>query len=72
MCVERLLVATRSPQNLQRALPGEMWTCRIPQSMSGSTPHVKRDRTQAGRWQREPRLVEAAGVEPKNEFSLTG
>ena len=26
MCVERRLVATRSPQNLQRAFPGEMWT----------------------------------------------
>jgi len=25
MCVERRLVATRSPQNLQRAFPGEMW-----------------------------------------------
>ena len=36
MCVERRLVATRSPQNLQRALPGEMWTRCIPISMSGS------------------------------------
>ena len=26
MCVERRLVETCSPQNLQRALPGEMWT----------------------------------------------
>jgi hypothetical protein len=30
------LVATRSPQNLQRALPGEMWTRCITNSMSGS------------------------------------
>jgi hypothetical protein len=36
MCVERRLVATRSPQNRQRALPGEMWTRCIPNSMSGS------------------------------------
>jgi len=36
MCMERRLVATRSPQNLQRALPGEMWTRCIPNSMSGS------------------------------------
>ena len=26
MCVERLFVGTCSPQNLQRAVPGEMWT----------------------------------------------
>lgn len=36
MCVERRLVATCSPQNLQRALPGEMWTRCIPNSLSGS------------------------------------
>jgi hypothetical protein len=44
MCVERRLVGTRSPQNLQRALPGEMWTRCIPNSMSGSGSHVKRQR----------------------------
>ena len=44
MCVERRLVGTRSPQNLQRALPGEMWTRCIPNSMRGSRSHVKRKR----------------------------
>jgi len=42
MCVDRRLVATCFPQNLQRALPGEMWTRCIPNRMSGSCSHVKR------------------------------
>jgi hypothetical protein len=43
MCVERRLVATCSPQNRQRALPGEMWTRCTANSMSGSPPLVKRE-----------------------------
>ena len=45
MCVERRLVATRSPQNLQRAMPGEMWSAALTNSMSGSLPLVKRGGT---------------------------
>jgi hypothetical protein len=36
MCVDRRLVATCSPQNLQRALPGEIWTRCITHRMRGS------------------------------------
>ena len=43
MCVERRLVATCSPQNRQRALPGEMWMRCTSDSMSGSPPLVKRE-----------------------------
>ena len=63
MCVERRLVATRSPQNRQRALPGEMWTRCIPNSMSGSLF--------ARQAHGEPRLLSLAyistGVDPRIE-----
>ncbi len=55
MCVDRLLVETCSPQNLQRALPGEMKTRCIPASMSGTAVDVKPGtlpHKQAGRWSR--------------------
>ena len=48
MCVERRFVETCSPQNLQRALPGEMWTRCITISMSGCRLHVKREREPVG------------------------
>ena len=38
------MVATRFPQNLQRAFPGEMWTRCMTNSMRGSLPNVKRER----------------------------
>ena len=44
MCVERRLVGICWPQNLQSALPGEMWTVAFTTSMSGCRPHVKRER----------------------------
>jgi len=44
MCVDRRFVKTCLPQNLQRALPGEMWIRCIITSMSGSRLHVKRER----------------------------
>lgn len=44
MCVERRFVATCAPQNLQRALPGEMWTRCMHHKHEGLPP-----RRQAGR-----------------------
>src|SRR5207247_8062946 len=38
MCVERRLVETCSPQNLQRAFPAEMWTRCIHSSMRALSP----------------------------------
>lgn len=48
MCVERRLVATRFPQNLQRALPGEMWTRCIYLQNMGNTPAARQARVRDG------------------------
>ena len=44
MCVERRLVGICSPQNLQRALPAEMWTRCINTSMRGLFAVRQRER----------------------------